>query len=98
MLGVRRSGSLVVWELGPPAVVGVVAGAPVGVGLVPLALAAADLRFVTGQSEALRASFDPVLLTATVGGLAAAALAVVAVATLRDRRPPLLTALRTESP
>lgn len=97
VLGVRRSSALVAWELAPPTLVGVLAGAVAGVGLVPLALAAADLRAVTGQAEAVRASLDPLLIVATAGGIAAAALAVIAVATLLDRRPPLLTALRTES-
>lgn len=97
VLGVRRSSSLVAWELAPPALLGTLVGGLVGVGLVLLATAAVDLRFVTGAADAVGASFDAVLIGATVAAVLVGVTVVVAIATALDRRPPLLTTLRTES-
>jgi len=97
VLGVQRSSALVAWELGPPAITGTVIGGLVGVALVPLAVAAIDLRFVTGAADPVAASVDPVLVGIVVAALVLAVTTVVAIATALDRRPPLLTTLRTES-
>lgn len=97
VLGVARSRALVAWELGPPALVGILTGTAVGVVLAQLSAAAADLRFVTGQSEVVRPALELTLIAATTGALALVALVVIAVMTALDRRPPLLSALRTES-
>jgi hypothetical protein len=97
VLGVRRSSSLVAWELAPPAIVGTFVGTFVGVALVPLATAAIDLRFVTGASDPVGASFEAGVIGAAVAAVLVGVTAVVVIATALDRRPPLLTTLRTES-
>ena len=97
VLGVAGARSLVAWELGPPAIVGIVSGTLVGTILVPLSAAAADLRFVTGQAEAVSPVLDPALIAATSGAVSLAALVIVGLATALDRTPPLLSALRTET-
>ncbi|WP_439564129.1 FtsX-like permease family protein [Microcella sp.] len=98
ILGARRSASLVAWELAPPAILGTLVGGFVGVGLVPLATAAIDLRFVTGAADPVGASIDLALVGGVVTATLAAMIALIVIATAIDRRPPLLTALRTESP
>ncbi|MBX9471582.1 FtsX-like permease family protein [Microcella sp.] len=98
VLGVPRSSSLVAWELAPPSILGTIVGGLVGVALVPLATAAIDLRFVTGAADPVEASVDIALVVGVVGALLLGIVAVIALATALDRRPPLITALRTESP
>lgn len=97
VLGVSRSSSLVAWELAPPAILGTLVGGLVGVGLVPLATAAIDLRFVIGVQDSVAASFNLGLIGGAVAVVLLGVSAVIAVATAVDRRPPLLTSLRTES-
>ncbi|UTT61597.1 FtsX-like permease family protein [Microcella humidisoli] len=97
VLGARRSSSLVAWELAPPAVLGTLVGSLVGLGLVPLATAAVDLRFVIGVPDPVAASLDAGLIIGTVVCVLVGVIAVIAIATALDRRPPLLTTLRTES-
>lgn len=97
VLGAPRARSLVAWELGPPAALGVAAGSLVGVVLAVLAVAAADLRSVTGQADQVVPVLDPLLLSAAAGLVGLALLAVIGIATMIDRAPPLLDALRTET-
>ena len=97
VLGMQRSSALVAWELGPPAITGTVVGGLVGVALVPLAVAAIDLRFVTGAADPVAASIDGANVGVVIAALVLAVSATVAVVTALDRRPPLLTTLRTES-
>jgi putative ABC transport system permease protein len=91
----RSATSLALWEIGPPAIAAVVAGTVFGA-LVPLVvLAAVDLRPFTGSSVAPAYQVDGGVLALTLGGFAALAILLTAIALLVSRRIRAAGALRT---
>lgn len=99
-LGTPPSSAITLWELAPAALLGGIAGTAVGALLLPLTAAAVDLRVVTAAdaaADAAAVAIDPLVVGGTLAALALVSAAVIAAASLVDRRPALLSTLRTES-
>lgn len=90
----RSATSLAVWEIGPPAVAAVVAGALFGAVVPFVVLAAVDLRPFTGSPLAPAYRLDPGILLLTLGGFLALAALLTAIALLVSRRIRAAGALR----
>lgn len=91
----RSATSLALWEVGPPSIAAVVAGALFGA-LVPLVvLAGVDLRPFTGSSIQPAYHLDAATLAVTLGGFVVLAAAFTIVALLVSRRVRAGSALRT---
>ncbi|MGN6425648.1 MAG: FtsX-like permease family protein [Leifsonia sp.] len=91
----RQTAGVLAWELGPVLVVGLVAGAAVGLALPAVVLGPLDLRGFTGspvQPEIVR---DPVLIVAALAGFAAVAAVATLVALAGARRASPAAVLRT---
>ncbi len=91
----QQSRGIVAWEVGPSAVIAVIAGAILGLALPLVVLAGVDVRSFTGGTIQPRETFDPLVLLALVGGffivVAGAALLAIAAA----RRVDIARTLRT---
>ena len=91
----RQASGLIGWELGPLAVLGVVAGLVVGLALPPLLLGAVDLAGFTGSVTNPAIVLDPVAIAATVSGFLLAAALATLVAIAGARRARIAAVLRT---
>ena len=88
VLGLPAKGRrrLVVWEQAPSAMVSLVVGAALGLGITAMMRSVIDLRPFTGGRQAPALVVDPVLLAALVGGFVVVVIAAIAVGVLLSRR------------
>jgi len=91
----RQSRGIVGWEIGPSAIVAVVVGAALGIGLTFVVLAGLDLRIFTSGVTQPAASIDPLLLLAITGGFVLIVFVAAAAAMAALRRINLARTLRT---
>jgi putative ABC transport system permease protein len=92
--GVGQSGGLIAWELGPLAILGVVAGLLVGLVLPPLLLGAIDLAGFTGSVTDPGISLNPVAIAGTIVVFLAAAAVATIIAIVGARRARIAEVLR----
>ena len=83
------------WEIGPTAIVAIVAGCLLGAGLPLVVLAGVDLRSFTGGSIQPVITADPALLAAVVGGFAVLVVIATTLAMAAAHRVSLARTLRT---
>lgn len=98
VLGLTRiqASSLVLWEIGPIAVVSIVVGSVLGLCLPLVVLAGVDLTPFTGGSMQPTASVDPLLIAASIGLFVLVVAAASATALVLARRAGLARAIRLE--
>jgi putative ABC transport system permease protein len=91
----RQTAGVLAWELGPVLVVGLLAGAVVGLTLPTVVLGPLDLRGFTGSPVQPAIVRDPLLSAAALAGFALVAAAATAVALAAARRRSPAAVLRT---
>jgi putative ABC transport system permease protein len=92
--GASQSSGLIAWELGPLAVLGVVAGLVVGLGLPPLLLGAIDLAGFTGSVTDPGINLNPIGIAGTIVVFLAAGAVATTVAIIGARRARIAAVLR----
>lgn len=90
----RQTAGVLAWELGPVLVIGLVAGAIVGLLLPGIVLGPLDLRGFTGSPVQPTVARDPWLTAAALGGFAAVAAVATLVALAGARRSSPAAVLR----
>lgn len=97
-LGLPRRGerALVAWEIGPVAVVALVAGAALGVLLPLVVLQGVDLRAFTSGDRQPVVAYEPWLIAAVLAGSVLVTVVAAAAASRIDGRVNLARAMRTE--
>lgn len=90
----RQARGVVAWELGPLAVVAVIAGGVLGVVVPWVVLGAMDLRALTGGEEQPALVLDPLVIGGVLGGVAVATALAIAVSTMMSSRADTATELR----
>lgn len=98
VLGLPRgqARALLLWEIGPVAVVALTLGSLLGLWLPQLVLAGVDLTPFTGGSVQPTASIDPLFIVASIGGFLAVVLLAAASSLALARRASLARAIRLE--
>lgn len=91
----RQSRGITGWEIGPTAIVAIVAGCILGAALPLVVLAGVDLRPFTGGVLQPAITLDPLLLGIVVGGFALLVVVATSIAMAAARRLSLAKALRT---
>ena len=96
-LGLSRSQSrgIVAWEVGPSAVIAIIAGGLLGLLLPLVVLAGVDVRSFTGGATQPRETFDPLVLSALVGGFSVVVAGAALLAIAAARRVDIARSLRT---
>jgi putative ABC transport system permease protein len=92
--GAGQSSGLIAWELGPLAILGVVAGLLVGLALPPLLLGAIDLAGFTGSVTDPGISLNPIAIGGTIVAFLVAAAVATIVAIMGARRARIAAVLR----
>ncbi|NYG20847.1 putative ABC transport system permease protein [Agromyces hippuratus] len=95
-LGRRGERALVVWEIGPVAVIALVAGALLGIALPFVVLAGIDLRAFTDGDAQPAVTLDPWLITAVLAGSLLVTIAAAAAASRIDGSVNAARAMRKE--
>ncbi|MEF3403386.1 FtsX-like permease family protein [Agromyces sp. CCNWLW203] len=95
-LGRRGERALVAWEIGPVALIALVAGALLGVALPFVVLAGIDLRAFTDGDAQPAVTLDPWLIAAVLAGSVLVTVAAVAVASRIDGSVNAARAMRKE--
>ena len=95
-LGRRGERALVVWEIGPVALIALVAGALLGAALPFVVLAGIDLRAFTDGDAQPAVTLDPWLITAVLAGSVLVTVAAAAVASRIDGSVNAARAMRKE--
>ncbi|WP_026820439.1 FtsX-like permease family protein [Arthrobacter castelli] len=90
----RNDPALLLWEIGPMAAAGAIAGVVLGLLLPLLVVAGVDLRIFTGGGGQPPVTYDPLLLTALVAGFILIVLLAVVAAIAAGRRQRLSSVLR----
>lgn len=90
----RQDPALLLWEFGPVAAAGVIAGVVLGLLLPLLVIAGVDLRIFTGGDGQPPVTYDPLLLTALVAGFILIVLLAVLAAIAAGRRQRVSSVLR----
>ncbi|MDO5676078.1 MAG: FtsX-like permease family protein [Propionibacteriaceae bacterium] len=93
-MGGRELRALTAWEITPGALLGLLVGTGLGVGLAALLLSALDFRSLTGGSTAPSLHLDPLLLGAVLGILIATVALTIAVTAWLAGRTNLAQELR----
>lgn len=98
VLGLPRTQAraLLLWEIGPVAIVALTLGSLLGLWLPQLVLAGVDLTPFTGGSAQPAASVDPMFIVASIGGFLAVVLLAGASSLALARRASLARAIRLE--
>ncbi|MHC5797614.1 FtsX-like permease family protein [Lacisediminihabitans sp. FW035] len=91
----RQSRGIVAWEVGPSAVIAIIAGAILGLVLPLVVLAGVDVRSFTGGTTQPRESFDPLVLATLVGGFFVVVAGAALLAITAARRVDIARTLRT---
>ena len=91
----RQSRGIVAWEVGPSAIIAIIAGAILGLLLPLVVLAGVDLRSFTGGTTQPRETFDPLLLLALVGSFFVVVTGAALLAIAAARRVNIARTLRT---
>jgi putative ABC transport system permease protein len=94
-LSTRQARALLGWEIGPVAVVSIVVGSLLGVGLPLVVLAGVDLRPFTGGTEQPALAIDPWLMSLILGGFLVVLLLVMIITLAIARRISTAGAIRT---
>ncbi|MGW9631918.1 FtsX-like permease family protein [Agromyces sp. NPDC055520] len=95
-LGRRGERTLVVWEIGPVALIALAAGAVLGAALPFVVLAGIDLRAFTGGDAQPAVAFDPWLITAVLAGSVIVTIVAAAAASRVDSNGVAARAMRKE--
>jgi putative ABC transport system permease protein len=95
-LGRRGERGLVAWEIGPVALIALVAGAALGAALPFVVLAGIDLRAFTDGDAQPAVTFDPWLIAAVLAGSVLVTVAAAAVASRIDGSVNAARAMRKE--
>jgi putative ABC transport system permease protein len=91
----RQSRGIVAWEIGPSAVIAIIAGTILGLVLPLVVLAAVNVRSFTGGATQPRETFDPLVLLALVGGFFVVVAGAALLAIVAARRVDIARTLRT---